>query len=461
MNRPRTFMSHKELFMHRTWLRMVYVLSTMLLLFLAACGGPPATSTTGSTGTPASAPGVIDKSKQYSLDFWEAFSTGANKAVLQTLTQQYMKAHPNVKINLQAYDSYTTLQTKLTAAIAAGKPPALAQVYENWASQYQQSDAIESLQSYISGKNGLSQQDMADFYPSLLKDGQINGTQYMLPFNKSDEVVYYNADALQKYNLKPPTTIQEFVSDLTKVTKADGSQWGLSFTPSIDEWSILYKALGGTDFVAKDGKSTSFDQGQNKVAATTALATLEPLVKAGAVHVTQQYAWQNDFIAQKAVFTVATIASYPFLASGIKGAFKFDEAPIPAGPAGQYTVLFGTNLSIFSGVDADTKSAAWDFMKFLTSADANATFVQGTGYMPIRQSVFNSATLQGYYSKVPARKVGPQLINNAFVASIVPAWQSCRDIITNDYTSVLKGQLTPDAGLTKMSQDCNAKLAQG
>lgn len=449
--------------MFRNWSRMTYVIMTVVLLLLAACGGAPATSSSGGNGNTSGGgdPSVLDANKKYSIEFWEAFATGANKTTLETLTQQYMKAHPNVTVKLQPYDSYTTLQTKLTAAIAANKPPALSQIYENWATQYQQSDAIESLQPYISGKNGLSQQDLADFYPTLLKDGQINGTQYMLPFNKSDEVVYYNEDALQKLNIAPPTSMTDFVADLSKVTKADGSQWGLSFTPSVDEWSILYKAFGGSDFVSNDGKSTAFDQGQNKAYATAALGTLTPLVKAGVVHVTQAFGWQNDFIAQKAVFTISTIASYPFLASGIKGAFKFNEAPIPAGPAGQFTVLFGTNLSIYSGASADSKAAAWDYMKFLTSASANATFVQGTGYMPIRQSVYNSSALQSYYAKVPARKVGPQMIDHAFVASIVPAWQSCRDIITTDFTSVLKSQLTPDAGLTKIAQDCNAKLAQG
>ncbi|MBV9228194.1 MAG: ABC transporter substrate-binding protein [Chloroflexi bacterium] len=443
--------------MQHKWHRMSYIVAMLTLLLLTACGGTSTGPTTGGSSSNSN-PGVLDPNKKYTVNFWEVFATGANKTTLEALTKQYMQAHSNVTINLQPYDSYDTLQTKLTAAIAAGKPPALAQVYEEWANQYQQSNAIVSLQPFMTGKNGFSQTDLSDFYPTLLKDGQIDGTQYMLPFNKSDIVLYYNANLLQKLGITAPTTIQNFVSALNKAT--NGSQWGLSYTPDVDGWSILYKALGGGDFVSQDGKTAVFANDTNKQYATEALGILAPLVKSGAIHLTKLYDWQNDFISQKSVFAISTTASYGFLAKPIGNAFKFNEAPVPGGPAGQYTVLFGSNLSIFSGADADSQSAAWDYVKFLTSTDANATFVKQTGYMPVRQSTFNSPALQDYYSKVPALKVGPQLINKSFVASAAPGWTQCRNIITTAFTSVLSGQSTADAAMTKMSQDCNSALAQ-
>ena len=444
----------KGIFMRHKRFSMVYAALVIMMLLLSACGSSGGTSSSTSSTTT----GPLDAKKHYTVNFWEAFSTGANKKALTALTNQYMQQHPNVKVNLQAFDSYATLETKINAAIAAKNPPEMAQVYEQWASQYKQNGNIVSLQPYISGKNGIS--DLSDFYPTLLKDGQIDGEQDMLPFNKSDEVLYYNADALKKLNINPPTTLADFVLDLAKVTKPDNSQWGLSLTPSSDEWSIFYKDLGGKDFVSSDGQSATFGQGASKQYALSALELLAPLVKAKAVHVTNGYSWQNDFSSQKSVFAISTIASYPFLSEGINGAFHFNEAPIPGGPAGQNTVLYGTNLALFKNASDDNRAAAWDYMKFLTSAQTNETFVQQTGYMPIRQSAFNSSTLQSYYTKFPARKVGPEQINSAFVASIQPGWQQSTNDITNDYTSVLKGQATADAALTKMTKECNNDLSQ-
>ncbi len=445
--------------MSRKWYSMTFVLAMITMLLLTACGGTQGVSNSGASAGSSGDATQFDPNKKYTVDFWEALATGANKTALEALTKEYMQKHPNITVNLQAFDSYATLQTKLNAAIAAHKPPALSQSYENWAVQYKQHDNIVSLQPYIKGKNGLSQSDLSDFYPSLLKDGQIDGEQYMLPFNKSDEVLYYNADVLQKNNITPPTSMNDLIADLPKVTKNDGTQWGLSLTPSVDEWEVLYKSLGGKDFVSQDGQKSVFAQDPNKQYAKAALDALTPLVKANVVHVTQQYGWQNDFASQKSVFAVSTIASYPFLVKSINGAFKFNEAAIPSGPGGQYTPLFGTNLVLYKGVSDDTRAAAWDYMKFLISSDADVSFVKQTGYMPIRQSAYNSKDLQDYYTKFPARKVGPQQINNAFVDSTLPNWQKCRNDISNNFTSVLKGQVTSDAALTKMEQQCNSDLA--
>ncbi len=445
--------------MHRKWSFTAYVIAMVAMLFLTACGG----SSTGNSGntSASSTPGVLNPSKKYTVNFWEAFASGANKTSLEALTKQYMQQHSNVTVNLQAYDSYATLKTKLTAAIAAGKPPAISQVYEEWATQYQQANQIVSLQPFISGKNGFSQSELSDFYPSMLKDGQLNNTQYMLPFNKSVIVLYYNADVLKADGITPPTTIDEMVSDLTKVTKPDGSQWGLSYTPDVDLWSILYKSFGGTDFVSADGKTVTFANGANAAAAKQALNVLAPLAQSKALHVTTGYNWQNDFASQKSVFAISTVASYSFIKQAVAGAFQFSEAPIPAGPSGQFTVLFGTNLAMYSGVDADTQSAAWDYMKFLTNAESNASFVQQTGYMPVRQSAFNGTTLQNYFSQNPARKAGPQSLQYGFVASVVPAWDQCRDIISNAFTSVLTGQSSVDDAFSKMVSSSNAALSQG
>lgn len=242
--------------MRRTWSLITSLLTLAALLILASCGSTPAASNNNSS----SGSGGLDPNKKYTVVFDEAFGTGANKTTLATLTQQYMKAHPNVTVQLQPYADYATLKTKITAAIAAGKPPAIAQIYEEWATEYQKAGALLSLQPFIAGKDGLSQSDLADFYPVMLKDGQINGTQYMLPFNKSVVVLYYNQDMLQKAGLSVPATMADFTSDLTKLTKPDGSQWGLSYTPDVDYWSVLYKGLGGTGFVSSDGKKRRLRQ---------------------------------------------------------------------------------------------------------------------------------------------------------------------------------------------------------
>ena len=280
-----------------------------------------------------------------------------------------------------------------------------------------------------------------------------------MPFNKSDEVLYYNATLLKKNHLQPPTTLTDFVADIKKLTKSDGSQWGLSLTPSVDEWATIFKDLGGKNFISPASQHVLFDQGSDAQYAQQALELLAPLAKTGAVHITTGYSWQNDFASQKAAFALGTSASYPFLKAHGGSKFDFNDVAFPGGPAGQFTVLYGgSNLALLSGVSIDTRNAAWDFMKFLVSTTSNISFVQQTGSIPIRQSAFNSQSLQRYYAQNPASKVGLEQTSHAYVASTITIWDECIDYITTNYTSVLDGHSTAAAALKNMTQSCNDNI---
>ena len=45
--------------------------------------------------------------------------------------------------------------------------------------------------------------------PELMEGAKIKGVQYGIPFNKSTEVLFYNADLLKQYGVKVPTTLDE------------------------------------------------------------------------------------------------------------------------------------------------------------------------------------------------------------------------------------------------------------
>ena len=105
---------------------------------------------------------------------------------------------------------------------------------------------------------------------------------------------------------------------------------------------------------------------------------------------------------------------------------------------------------------------AWGVVtKFLTTADENGKFVQQTGYLPIRTSALTTDGVKAAYADAPSRKAGSDSLAFAFVASAVPAWDTCRTTIGTSFTDVLSGQQDTDSALAKMTADCNAALAQG
>jgi len=89
--------------------RLLYACAVIMLVILSACS-----QTTSTNIDPGTNPGILDPHKQYTVNFWETFDTGANKTALTNLVKQYTDTHKNVKINLQSYDSYRPVSTILT-----------------------------------------------------------------------------------------------------------------------------------------------------------------------------------------------------------------------------------------------------------------------------------------------------------------------------------------------------------
>jgi len=115
--------------------------------------------------------------------------------------------------------NYTALQQKLQSAIFAGNPPTLAQAYESWTNQWLQNHAVQDLDPYINGKNGLSKADVKDFFGKDWSDRLLGRRAYMMPFSKSDIVMYFNRALLRRYGINaPPKTWTQFAADCKKVT---------------------------------------------------------------------------------------------------------------------------------------------------------------------------------------------------------------------------------------------------
>ncbi|MCX6098798.1 MAG: extracellular solute-binding protein, partial [Candidatus Bipolaricaulota bacterium] len=65
------------------------------------------------------------------IDFWHAMSSG-HQPNLQKLADDFMAEYPYITVTLTYQGSYSALQGKINAAVAAGNLPTMAQVYENW-----------------------------------------------------------------------------------------------------------------------------------------------------------------------------------------------------------------------------------------------------------------------------------------------------------------------------------------
>jgi multiple sugar transport system substrate-binding protein len=209
------------------------------LALVCACG-----SGSGS-GTTSGGPQLEALNKKVDVTFWDGIS-GAPLTALKASADQFNASQSKVTVHIVDKGDYTALRQATLTSLAAGSPPDMAQCYENWAAKYIQSNALADLQPYMDAKDGLTAADKKDIFPILLQDGQLNGKQYMFPFNKSTTVVYYNADLLKSKGINnPPATWDELFTDAKAVADKNAGIFGVA-APAFDTWTSMLYEYGGT-----------------------------------------------------------------------------------------------------------------------------------------------------------------------------------------------------------------------
>jgi multiple sugar transport system substrate-binding protein len=433
--------------------RPIAALALAAALGLAACGGGA-----GGGGQQASAAQLPALSHHVTVNFWHAMAGGSQRPALEAITKAFNDSQPNVTVNLQVYPDYSTLLQKSLAALAAGNPPDMAQCYENWAARYRQSRALADLTPYVNAKDGMTAADLRDYWPVMLNDGKLGGAYYMWPFNKSDNVLFYDEEMLRAAGIDhPPTTWTEFATDARKLT-VPGQRWGTDFSLATGYeslWESMTTQYGGS-LLNGDQTRAAFNSG----AGQQAIQVFADLVKSGDAHRVQGFDDENDLGSQHIGMMVNTIAGYSFVQRAVGSRFTLRTAPVPAGPKGPAVEMFGTNACVFSRSPRDVQQGAFQYIKYFTNAQNTGQWSRQTGYMPVRQSAFR-ALATSFYPQNPNLKVAVDQLPHAVFAPSVPVWDQAQNAILTQLGNIVDGKKPAKQGLDDAAKQVDDLLTTG
>lgn len=342
-----------------------------MAILLSGCGQSNSAASSATT-----------KTDTVTISFMQRESTSTLKPYLIHLTNQFMKLHPHVKVNLIFEPNSSTLHTEEEAAIAAKNAPTLGQVGGGWAQAYADSDAIVPLTAFIHGKDGLTPAQISDIWPGMYQEAHLtNGDVWMWPFNQSVWVMYYNKQLVQKLHLSVPKTWPQFLKVADDIHAPN--TWALSIDPNDmgeDLALIMAEAYGSP--IIKNGEP-NFDTSGAK----DALSLMEKLYASGEMKLGTDYPGEVAFGSQHAVFHITTTDGYYYDLASAAGKFTIATAPIPEGPNGDVgNMLGGDNLVIFSQASKPQRQAAWTYMKWLTEPQQTAYWGTHTGYLPVTKT---------------------------------------------------------------------------
>lgn len=331
----------------------------------------------GSKGNDTSSADIVTEIKEpVEITFWHAMNGDLEKS-LTSLTEKFMAENPNIKVTLQNQSSYKDLQQKITATVASPKDlPTMTQAYPDWMFNPIKDNLVTDLTPYIENET-LKFDNYEDILPSFREAAKIDGKIYGMPFNKSTEVLWYNKTLLDELGLKAPTTYDELVQ-VAKTIKEKKGIAGAGF----DSLNTYY-----TTFLKTEGKTfdSSFDV--TSEASAKALNYYLEGVKEGYFRIagTDNYL-SGPFGNGTVAMYVGSNAGENFVKQGVGDKFEVAAAPYPTSASLQQ----GTDLYVFSIATAEQKTAAYMFLKFLTTKENQITWASETGYMPVRQSAIDS-----------------------------------------------------------------------
>ena len=182
--------------------------------------------------------------------------------VVDGIVADFMKANPDIKVNAIYAGNYNDARIKALAALKSGEPAQLSVMFSIDIYELIEQDAIVAFDDLA--ETAEEKAWLESFYPTLMENGRTAGKTWGIPFQRSTIVMYYNKDAFRAAGLnpdKPPATWDELVAAGKKLTKSDGSQWGVMI-PSTGYPYWMFGALtmqNGQVLMNGDGNATFYD----------------------------------------------------------------------------------------------------------------------------------------------------------------------------------------------------------
>lgn len=403
--------------------------------------------------------------------FWHSMQENAG-TLLEELVEEYNEGQgkeAKVKVTAVFQGKYQESVTKMNSALTSDDVANLPDVMNLDATgklSYFSSDYAYTVDEALADHE---EDSLDDLLAVALQNWSYSDTQLGLPFATSTTITYYNKTICEEAGFEEaPKTFADIIELSKKLPKEteDGlaiiAFQGLPGTPVLANYlgqleSYLVNHKNGTEGSAEELVCIENDALKNFLTEWKALYT------AGAL---------ENVSADIDAFVAGQVAVFTGSSSGIEGlrekiGDKFElgvspyitineEARPGASVSGSCVVMFDR------GEDAQ-KEAAWNFVKYLASAEVQAKFAAGTGYVPANTKSIEVEDYAKLLEDVPHFKVPvdqlkdtPEDMRSVTVGPAIDFYYA----IQNNISDMLENDMSPEEVVEAMAEELNGLLEQ-
>jgi multiple sugar transport system substrate-binding protein len=358
---------------------------------------------------------VAGNANRVTVTFWHGMESGINNKILQSKIDTFNATHPDIFIDAQVYGAADQLGPKLDAAVAGKTPPDLLWWSAAFFPKYAEAGALRNLDDFIKEDMALSEPPKArvdraynfiaearafnkyDVYDFLWEVGSYKGKIYATPFSANNLAVYYNKKLFAEAGVtSPPQTWEEFKTLAKQLTRGDTR--GFLIPIGSSEWTVwtwqcfLWQA--GGELLTEDNRPAF-----NSPAGVAALDYWKAFLTEGSgVFSETDAGYKPDpFLNGR----VAMMINGPWNYASLKTQTAVDIGVLPLPRQMRAaTNIGGESLFLFKS-NPQKERAAWEFMKFIMSADFQTDWAINTGYLPVSKSAAQSPEYQAFLQANP------------------------------------------------------------
>ena len=321
------------------------------------------------------------------ITYWQYYFESKVK-LLDALIPQFERQNPGIHVVQETfpYDSYNQ---KVASAVPAGQGPDVVNLFYGWLPQYVGSGYLVPLPADAFPDAQIER----DFVP-MVKAARFDGKYWALPTAVRTLALFYNRDMFRRVGIRPPATWDEFTADAQRLTERDArgriTTEGFGIAPNGQDHQlireVLFRQWGAAPY-SIDGRKVTY----NTARGGEALRWYTDLVTKDKVAVIDFFpggnGYRDAFVAGKA----GMIVDGSFAIGSIRSAAKFDwgVAMLPRRTGGGTPGNFGSFWvhGLTRKATGPRQAAAVAFLKFITSADVQRTWLQQVGEIPAAKAL--------------------------------------------------------------------------
>ncbi|EQB94907.1 hypothetical protein GA8_14195 [Geobacillus sp. A8] len=173
----------------------------------------------------------------------------------------------------------------------------------------------------------------------------------------------------------------------------------------------------------------------------------------------------------RAAFQAGKIAMYLDSSAGVKTLIDnspFDVGvsylPVPDGVERQGVVIGGASLWMMKGSSEKEQKAAWEFMKYLTTAPVQAEWHVRTGYFAINPAAYDEPLVKEEWAKYPQLKVTVDQLHEtkstpATQGALITVFPESRQHVVKAMERLYEG-IDPQNALDQAAEETNRVLQE-